>query len=68
MQTEEFEMWFDIKSELITILDNGVPSKVSSTRVNQPWITRSVKRLTRRKKRSFNKARKTKKDKDFQRY
>ena len=62
------DMWFDIKSELITILDNGVPSKVSSTRVNQPWITRSVKRLTRRKKRSFNKARKTKKDKDFQRY
>ena len=62
------QMWFDIKSALLTILDNVVPSKMSSTRFNQPWITTSLRRLTRRKKQSFTKARKTKKPKDFQCY
>ena len=62
------QMWSDIKSTLLAILDKGVPSKMTSSRFNQPWITRSIKRLTRRKKRSFTKARKTKCSKDFQRY
>ena len=62
------EMWCDIKSSLHCILDNGVPSKMTSTRFSQPWITRKVKRLSRQKKRSFDKARRTKKPKDFQRY
>ncbi|XP_072018346.1 uncharacterized protein [Amphiura filiformis] len=62
------KMWIDIQTALINILDNGVPSKMSSTRINQPWITSKVKRLTRQKKRSFVKARKTRKSKDFERY
>ena len=61
-------MWSDVNSTLLTILENSVPAKMSSTRINQPWITREVKRMTRRKKRSFTKARKTRKPCDFQRY
>merc|ERR1711867_72400 len=61
-------MWDDIKSSLLQILDTGVPTKVASTRFNQPWITGTVKRLSRRKKRSFIKARRSKKAKDLQRY
>ncbi|XP_072042006.1 uncharacterized protein [Amphiura filiformis] len=61
-------MWADIKTCLLNILDRGVPSKVATTRYNQPWITKQVKRLTRQKTRSFNKARHSKKPKDFERY
>ncbi|XP_072048393.1 uncharacterized protein [Amphiura filiformis] len=61
-------MWADIKTCLLNILDRGVPSKVATTKYNQPWITKQVKRLTRQKKRIFNKARHSKKPKDFERY
>ena len=62
------QMWSDVNSTLLNILENGVPAKMSSTRINQPWITREVKRMTTRKKHSFTKARKTRKRCDFQRY
>ena len=61
-------MWSDIKSTLLQILERHVPSKMSSTRFNQPWINTRVKRLTRRKKRSFIKAKRSGKEKDFKRY
>ena len=41
------QMWSDVNSTLLTILENGVPAKMSSTRINQPWITREVKRMTK---------------------
>ena len=34
-----------------------VPSKLSSTRLNQPWVTGNIKSLSRRKQRSYNRAR-----------
>ena len=33
-----------------------VPSKISSTRYNQPWINTSIKRLCHQKQRRYNKA------------
>ena len=61
-------MWQDIKSTLHKLLDSCVPSKMSSTRYSQPWITREVKRLSRQEKRQYVKARTTKKARDHKRY
>ena len=41
---------------------------MTSSRFSQPWITREVKALTRRKKRSYKKAKASKKPKDKKRY
>ena len=38
------------------ITDN-VPTKMTSTRFNQPWINRNVKRLSRRKKKAYRRRR-----------
>ena len=34
----------------------SVPSKFSSTKFNQPWVTRNIKSLSRRKQQSYNRA------------
>ena len=47
---------------------NSIPSKMSSTRFNQPWITNYIKRLSKRKQRSFNKARSTNLPNDWTTY
>lgn len=62
------EMWDFIKKNLLNILQESVPSKLSSTRFHQAWITRDIKRLSRRKKRSFIKARNTNNKADIKRY
>ena len=40
-------MWEFIKTSLLTILEQTVPSKMSSSRFNQPWINQKIKKLTR---------------------
>jgi hypothetical protein len=53
------QMWTDIKTNIIKMIDSYVPTKKSTKRFNQPWITTEVKRKARQNKRSYNKARKT---------
>ena len=53
------QLWSAFKSNCHVCLDNVVPSKYSSTRFNQPWITTSIKKLTRKKQRLYNLARLT---------
>ena len=43
------EQWRIISRHLTQTIDNLVPSKMSTTRFNQPWITRQLKRLARKK-------------------
>ena len=62
------EMWSFISSSLLQLMDEHIPTKMSSTRNHQPWITGDIKRLSRRKKKAFIKARTTKNPQDFQRY
>ncbi|XP_063951801.1 uncharacterized protein LOC135153256 [Lytechinus pictus] len=62
------DMWLDIKTTLTKLLDKHVPSKMSSTRYNQPWITRSVKRLSRKKKKYYNRAKTSNDQADFEKY
>ena len=50
------QMWDDFKTNCIDCLEL-VPYKYSSTRFSQPWVTSNTKRICRKKKRAYNKAR-----------
>ena len=62
------EQWRIISTHLTQTIDNLVPSKMSTTRFNQPWITRQLKRLARKKSRSYKKAKQSDDPRDWQRY
>lgn len=51
-------MWESFKNIVETSI-KLVPSKLTSTRFSQPWVTRTCKRLSRKKKRAYNRARRT---------
>ena len=51
--------WQHIKETLTSTIDKHVPSKMSSKRYHVPWITKSLKRLSRKKQRLYNQAKKT---------
>ena len=61
-------MWKDITTYLSTIMEKHVPSKMTSTRFNQTWITCEIKQLSRQKKKSFKKARASQSPKHSKRY
>ena len=52
-------LWDNFQTTLQAAIDKYVPSKLSSTRYNSPWIDQSIRRDIRRKQRLFNKARKS---------
>ena len=54
------ENWELIREELHKALDKHIPSRTKTTRYNLPWMNRELKRLIRKKQRSYNKARKSK--------
>ena len=58
----------NIKTTLLQLMERHVPSKMTSTRFSQPWITRSLKQLTRRKRRSYNRAKNSNDTEDNERY
>ena len=53
------EKWTAFKNKLNGLLDKYVPSKRTTTRYNAPWMTNTLKRLSRKKKRLFKKAKKS---------
>ena len=58
-------MWGSVKSKLFEVMDMLVPSKIATTRHNQPWITREVKRLSRQKQRAYTKAKRSGREQDW---
>ena len=52
--------WNTLKKQLNDIMDSCIPTKMTTTRHNVPWINRTLIRLTRNKQRLFNKAKKKK--------
>ena len=58
------ELWSAFSTEVMQIMTDLVPTKWTTSRYNQPWITTAIKRLSRRKKKAFIKYRATKRDKD----
>ena len=56
-ETEVNTLWTTFKQKCIESINKYVPSKYTSTRFNQPWCNRDARRLTRRKRRAYRKAR-----------
>ena len=61
-------LWEEFSKSCQAAISKHVPSKLSSSRFDQPWITASVKRLSRQKQRAFNKAKRSKQPRDWRRY
>ena len=61
-------MWSAFSSEIQNIMTDLVPSKWSTTRYNQPWVTTAIKRLARRKKKAYKKFRASRNNKDKTRF
>ena len=62
------QMWTSFKSAITVAVDKFVSSKMSSTRQTHPWVDTKLRRLLRKKQRAHWRAKKSKKDKDWQRY
>ncbi len=62
------EMWDEIKTKLQNIIREHVPSKFTTTRFNQPWITRKIKRMSKKEKKAIKIAKKSKTIRDWYKY
>jgi len=61
-------LWNKFKLECMKTLNTYVPSKMTSSRHSQPWCNRTIRRLTRIKRRAYRKARLSKSDDDWKIY
>jgi len=57
--------WAELKQKLETLIDKFIPSKLTSARYHLPWLSAELKRMTRRKHRLYNKAKKSRKAKHW---
>ena len=57
--------WQFLRDLILDCMEKFVPKKKASGRQDLPWMTRTVKRLIRRKQRAYNKAKKSNKDRDW---
>lgn len=64
----DINMLWSVFKQRIKDMMCKVPSKISSTRYNQPWINTSIKRLCRQKQRCYNKARQSGLREDWSNY
>ena len=67
-ETEVNTLWTSFKQKCIESVNKYVPFKYTSTRFNQPWCNRDVRRLTRRKRWAYRKARTSKNPSDWMKY
>ena len=61
-------LWGSFRDKCIGLMKTHVPSKLTSQRFHQAWINRNIKRLSRRKKRLYIKAKKTGKTEDWENF
>jgi len=62
------EAWSIFKQKIHTTIEKRVPTKQSSSRHTNPWMTTHIKRAIRRKQRAYRKARASGKKRDRDRY
>ena len=62
------DLWNGFTTMVESAVSTFVPSKFSSTRFSQAWITRHCRHIIGRKKRAYRKARKTKNQLDWARF
>ena len=61
-------IWTTFRDGCNHIIQDEVPSRQSSQRFSQPWISREIRRISRRKRRWFSRAKKSGKSKDWEKY
>ena len=61
-------MWKSFKSSCKDIFEKKIPTKLSSSRFNQPWINNNITKLAKRKQCQFNRAKRSQTKKDWSRY
>ncbi|KAK3096098.1 hypothetical protein FSP39_023212 [Pinctada imbricata] len=61
-------LWCALKTGCLSVLDTCVPSKMTTQRYSQPWITQDLKRLSRRKHRAYKRYMKSRSNHDFSVY
>ena len=61
------DIWQQIKNISSDVLEQ-VPAKMTSRRFNQTWVNRTVRRLFRRKRRAYNRARRTNREQDWEHF
>ena len=60
--------WTEFKEGLRKVILKYIPEKIIREKHHLPWISQSIKQLLRRKKRRYNKAKRTKKAKHWEDY
>ena len=61
-------LWAIFTAKCQSVLANHVPTKLSSRRYNQPWANDKIRNLSRKKKKYYKKAQRTKSDQDKAKY
>ena len=62
------ENWNTLKHGLNQVIEENIPTKMIKEKHNLPWITQSIKRIVRRRKRARCKARRTRSILDWECY
>ena len=61
-------LWTEFSKKCLELMKNHLPTKETSSCYSQPWINRDLERLSRRKKKAYMKAKRTKKKEDWPAY
>ena len=62
------DKWDLLEGELKRLMKQHIPTKKSRNRRQLPWFDRSLRRLTRKKQRLYNKAKASRRDNDWEKY
>ena len=68
VETPIDQLWDKIHKKLNETMNKHVPSRLKSSRFDQPWINQKIKKMSRRKKKYFKKARSTNLEDDWTKY
>ena len=61
-------IWNQLKQGIDNIINKNLPSKQSSATFTNPWANTTIKKLSRRKKKAYNKARRSNSEQDWAKY
>jgi hypothetical protein len=67
-RTDVESMWSTFRDGFKQSMERNIPTKLSSTRYDRPWINRDIKRNVRQKQRAYNRARSSGKAEDWSRF
>ena len=62
------DLWLSFKSLILTSMEKHIPSKLSKSGTQLPWVRRAHIRMIRQKQRMYNKAKKSNKSQDWTKF